>query len=189
MPDHAMTAANLLERIGRLARMEEQGGDLNPVQWAVLRYLSRANKVSRTPMAMTRYLATTRGTMSQTIIALERKGYVARFASEVDKRSVTVELTDDGRKALESDPILNLSGDLKAALGAQTARFSELLLSVLTQLVAVQGGQMFGLCRACRHFEQGGGTTVRRPHRCALLDVGLSETNGDQICVEQEPAG
>lgn len=88
---------------------------------------------------------------------------------------------------LGNDPIINLAGDLQSALGVQTERFSELLLSALAQLVKVQGGQIFGLCRACHHFDEGGGKTARRPHRCALLEAGLSETNGDQICVEQEP--
>ncbi len=188
MSDQALAAANLLERIGRLARMEEQTGDLYPAQWAVLRYLLRANRFSRTPMAMTKYLATTRGTMSQSIIALERKGYVERLASEVDKRSVNVELTVAGRNKLRDDPIINLAGDLKKALGVQTAHLSELLLSVMAQLVKAQGGQMFGLCKSCRYFDKGGGDTARWPHRCALLDVGLSEPDGDRICVEQEPA-
>ena len=109
----AMASANLLERIGRLSRTEEQIGDLYPAQWAVLRYLAKANRFSRIPMAMTRYLATTRGTMSQSIKALERKGYVERQPSETDKRSVLVELTSAGRKQLAHDPML---GRMKLSL-------------------------------------------------------------------------
>ena len=126
--------------------------------------------------------------MSQTINALERKGYVAREASETDKRSVNVELTGAGREILRSDPVVNLAGDLKTALGNQTARFSELLLTVLEQLVKAQGGRMFGLCKDCRHFNDGGGGNARMPHRCGLLDVALSEPDRNQVCVEQEPA-
>ena len=188
MTNKALVAANLLERIARLAKTEEQTGGLYPAQWAVLRYLSRANKFSRTPMALTKYLATTRGTMSQTIIALERKGYVERCASETDKRSVNVELTNAGRNTLRNDPIINLATELNTALGAHTERFSDHLLAVMAQLVKVQGGQMFGMCGACRHFESGGGTTARRPHRCSLLDVALSEPDSELICVEQESA-
>ena len=188
MINKALVAANLLERIGRLAKTEEQTGGLYPAQWAVLRYLSRANRFSRTPMALTKYLATTRGTMSQTIIALERKGYVERRASETDKRSVNVELTSSGRDTLRDDPIINLAAELKLALGAQTERFSDQLLAVMAQLVKVQGGQMFGLCKTCRHFQAGGGATARNPHRCSLLNVALSEPDSEQICVEQEPA-
>ena len=83
MSDDALAVANLLERISRLTRTEEQIGDLYPAQWAALRYLTRANRFSRTPMALTRYLGTTRGTMSQTIIALERKGYLERLQASV----------------------------------------------------------------------------------------------------------
>ena len=40
------------------------------------------------------YLGTTRGTMSQTLKALENKGYVAGEPSETDKRSLSYALTD-----------------------------------------------------------------------------------------------
>ncbi|MGI9505229.1 MAG: MarR family transcriptional regulator, partial [Geminicoccaceae bacterium] len=90
MVDDAIDAANLLERIGRLIRTEEQVGDLYPAQWSALRYLKRANRFSRTPMALAEYLGTTRGTISQTLIALERKGLITRQPSARDKRSVNI---------------------------------------------------------------------------------------------------
>ena len=171
MSEDALLAANLLERIGRLARTEEQVGDLYPAQWAVLRYLSRANRFSRTPMALTKYLATTRGTMSQTIIALERKGYVDRIPSKADKRSVNVELTDAGRAKLASDPIEKLAEELSSALGGQVARLAEMLATLLREIIHSNGGQHFGQCKSCRHFLPDGGATGRSPHRCGLLDV------------------
>ena len=186
MSDDALLAANLLERIGRLARTEEQVGDLYPAQWAVLRYLARANRFSRTPMALTKYLATTRGTMSQSIIALERKGYVERIPSETDKRSVNVELTDAGRAKLASDPVQKLADELSAALGRQVAELADMLAALLREIIRSNGGQLFGQCKTCRHFVVDGGSTRREPHHCGLLDVGLSAQDSEMICVEQQ---
>ncbi len=186
--DDAVLAACLLERIGRLSRTEEQIGDLYPAQWAVLRYLSRANRFSRTPMTMTKYLATTRGTMSQTIIALERKGYVARRPSETDKRSVHVDLEKSGRRKLMDDPLLRLAEELRAALGRDTGQLTDFLDRILMEIIKSNGGQMFGQCKSCRYFQKDGGMTTRELHRCGLLDVGLSKSDSELICVEHVAA-
>ena len=67
-----------LERLTRLMRAGEHEGGLNPAQWEALRYLARANRFSRTPAALADFLGTTRGTVSQTVIALERTGHLTR---------------------------------------------------------------------------------------------------------------
>ena len=72
----ALRAASLIDRLGRLMRSGEHAGDLNPAQWEALRYLARANRFSRTPAALAQYLGSTRGTVSQTLIALEDHGRI-----------------------------------------------------------------------------------------------------------------
>ena len=66
-----------LERLARIMRAREHEGGLNPAQWEALRYLSRANRFSDSPGALTRYLGATKGTISQTLMALERKHFCA----------------------------------------------------------------------------------------------------------------
>lgn len=73
MKPDALKAADLIERIARLMQAEEQKGPLNPAQWEALRYLAKANRFSRTPAALAEYLGSTRGTVSQTLIALEKR--------------------------------------------------------------------------------------------------------------------
>ena len=58
--------AALIERLGRLTTTEAHAEGLLPVQWEVLRYLDRANRYSRTAVALTAYLGITKGTVSQT---------------------------------------------------------------------------------------------------------------------------
>ncbi|MFT5507797.1 MAG: DNA-binding MarR family transcriptional regulator [Hyphomicrobiaceae bacterium] len=183
--DDAIAAAALLERISQLTRTEEQNGDLYPAQWTVLRFLARANRFSRNPMAITHYMGSTRGTVSQTVIALERKGYVARTPSMRDKRSVDVEVTESGVEKLAADPILKLAEEVRSALGEQPKQARTMLEKILANLVAANGGRPFGQCRTCRHFKPQSGTTKGQPHHCGLLEEDLSETDSDAICVEQ----
>jgi DNA-binding MarR family transcriptional regulator len=77
----ALEAAYLIDRLDRLTRSGGSIAELNPAQWEALRYLSRANRFSRTPAALAGYVGSTRGTISQTLIALEQKGLASRQSS------------------------------------------------------------------------------------------------------------
>ena len=94
----ALEAARLVDRLERLARLDATPDPLNAAQWEALRYLARANRYSRTPAAVADYLASTRGTVSRTLAALEDKGYLQREDNPRDGRSVDFALTARGRK-------------------------------------------------------------------------------------------
>src|SRR5262249_27323463 len=70
----ARETAELLLLVGRLVQTEGYDGELSPAQWMALRYFARANTFSRTPSAFAEFQATTRGTASQAIKALEAGG-------------------------------------------------------------------------------------------------------------------
>ncbi|MGI9476010.1 MAG: MarR family winged helix-turn-helix transcriptional regulator [Hyphomicrobiaceae bacterium] len=183
MSEDAVISAHLLERIGRLIRTEEQVSGLYPAQWSALRYLARANRFSRTPMALAHYLGSTRGTVSQTLIALERKGFIKRTQSLRDKRSVDIDLTASGRELLKSDPILDLANDIEWASNAHSSDARDVLERILTQLISSNDGRPFGQCKTCRHFRAQG---EKEPHFCGLLEVDLSHSDSEKICLEQE---
>src|SRR5216683_599020 len=100
----ARETAELLLLVGRLVQAEGYDGELSPAQWMALRFFARANSFSRTPSAFAEFQATTRGTASQAIKALEAGGYLVRQRSEADGRSVTLRLTDKGNEAVACDP-------------------------------------------------------------------------------------
>ena len=179
----AVDAAHLIDRLERLARSGAPVKGLNPAQWQALRYLARANRFSRTPAALADYLGSTRGTVSQTLIALEEKGFVARAASGRDRRSVELALTAKGAAALAEDPLLTLADDIAAATGGRAEALAEALRAVLRAAVARNGGRAFGVCRTCRHFKAG---HLGAPHLCTLLDEPLGEEDIRAICLEQE---
>lgn len=180
----ATEAAQLIDRLDRLTRSGEVGRGLNPAQWEALRYLARANRFSRTPMALSHYLGTTRGTVSQSLISLEEKGHIARTQSIRDKRSVELSLTTQGRAALADDPLTQLAADIAAIRSADLASLVTLLRDTLVRTIARNGGKPFGVCRTCRHFEARPGSKGGYA-RCMLLDEPLSEEDSLAICAEQ----
>src|SRR5262249_9607925 len=88
--------ADLLPLVGGLVEAEDYDGDLSPAQWMALRYLARANTFSRTPSAFAEFQATTRGTASQAIKALET-GVLGPTAIE-GGRAKRQSATDEQRK-------------------------------------------------------------------------------------------
>jgi DNA-binding MarR family transcriptional regulator len=179
---------DLLERIGRLLRGARHRTDpLNPAQWEALRFLGQANRYSRTPTALTRYLGSTKGTVSQTLIALERKGLVRRSDDPRDRRGVRLGLTSRGRANLQRDPLLDLLAGIDSGL---LSRLEADLGDLLIHLQRGNRHRPFGLCGTCRFFErevgEGAGGT---PHRCGLTREPLTTLEADQICAEHEAPG
>ena len=178
-----------LERLARLMRAGEHEGGLNPAQWEALRYLSRANRFSNSPGALTRYLSATKGTISQTVIALERKGFVAKSIREGEKRSVALLLTPKGVEALSRDPWSKLSAAAEDLGGKTRRRLAKGLRELLARQLKRGNHLSFGHCHTCRYFrEKGRDGDPRGPHFCMLLDEPLSASDSQLICVEHEAA-
>ncbi len=184
----SLKAAHLIERLERLARGNELKDRLNPAQWQALRYLASANRFSRTPAALAEFMASTRGTVSRTLTALEANGYISRRTNQDDRRGVVFSLTAKAEKALTRDPLLDLAGDVDRALGKAAVQLAQALGSVLSQAVERNHRRPFDLCARCRHFRRNVRPGADQPHHCALLDEPLSDHDSQSICVEQEPA-
>lgn len=184
----SLEAAYLLDRLERLARSGVSVGGLNPAQWEALRYLARANRFSRTPAALADYLGSTRGTVSQTLIALEQKGLATRSASRRDGRSVVLALTRRGEALLRQDPIQDLARDIAVGTGGNPSDLLTALRAVLLATITRNEGRAFGVCNTCRHFLRNARSGTAAPHQCGLLDEPLSDADSEAICQEQEAA-
>ncbi len=180
--------ADLIERLGRLADALQRSGGLVPAQWEALRYLGRANRYSRHPGALAAFLGTTKGTVSQTIIALERKGLVVRTDDPRDRRAVHIDLTDAGRGALSQDPLGGLAEVAAGLQEAAAARLAADLTALLARLQRRRGRPGFGVCGTCRFFRRNGAEDeAAGPHRCGLTQEPLGDTDARHICVEHTP--
>lgn len=152
-PAPALEIATRLERLSRLLRQASHAGGLVPAQWEVLRYLGRANRLSRSPGSVARYLGTTKGTISQSLLTLEKKGLLVRSANAADERHVLLNLTDAGRTKLQSDPLLSLAGGLDTLGGKTRRRFARGLEELLAQEISRRGAARFGTCAGCLHAQ------------------------------------
>jgi DNA-binding MarR family transcriptional regulator len=187
MSDEAVptqSLAALLAHLGRTGEGAAASADLSPAQAAALRYLGRANRLSRTVSALAAYQGTTRGTVSQTVKALERAGYLQRVRSDRDGRSARLDLTAAGRARLNrlgDDP---LADALERLPSADRAALGQAVLRLAGQL-ADRGAGGFGTCPTCRHLESGCGAG---PDYCRWAGQPLDASDRAALCVSYSPA-
>src|SRR5438034_9178680 len=145
----ARETAELLLQVGRFVQAEGYDGEFSPAQWMALRYFGRANPFSRNPSAFAEFQATTRGTASQAIKALEAGGYLVRQRSKTDGRSVSLRLTDKGKAALARDPFEVLVRAVDSLDARGRTAMHHALHQVLTTLAASGAHRRFGVCQDC----------------------------------------
>lgn len=105
--------ARLIEQVGKAAYNLGYTPGLNPAQWAALRYFDEATVERRTVTGFAQFQGTTKGTASQTVAALVRKGLLQRVADKQDRRVHRLVLTTEGQTVLKSDPLQELSQALE----------------------------------------------------------------------------
>lgn len=142
----------LIDRIARLNAAESWAAGLNPGQAAALAYLAAANRFSRAPSHVAEYLGSTRGTVSQTLKALARKGLAREVPSAEDRRRIRYDITENGaalaRATRAADRAL-------ATLPAPERRALDTRLSALLRhMLDERQGRAFGLCHSCVHHEK-----------------------------------
>ncbi|MDH4583361.1 winged helix-turn-helix transcriptional regulator [Pseudomonas sp. BN415] len=180
------TLFDLFERLTSLMRIWHREhpllADLQPVQLSALEYLARCNHYSDTPLAVTEYLGLTKGTVSQSLKALEARGLIEKRQDLQDKRSVHLDLTPAARELLATvTPPAFLTQALDE-MGPNAAALEELLgelLRTVQRQVDVPG---FGLCKTCRFHQQRDGEPF-----CGLTLEPLARPSIELICREHQP--
>ena len=187
----ARETAELLLLVGRLVQAEGYDGELSPAQWMALRFFARANSFSRTPSAFAEFQATTRGTASQAIKALEAGGYLVRQRSQADGRSVTLRLTDKGHEVVARDPFEVLVRAVDSLNAQEQTAMRDALHHVLTTIAASRAHHHFGVCQDCAYL---GGETYCEPTSasqsalgCLLFGVPIEPEDAGLLCVHFQP--
>lgn len=179
----------LLERLSRLVRAQEHASDLNPAQWEALRFLSRCNRFSNSPAALTRYLSATKGTISQTLIALERKGLVTKSPRPGQARSIVLALTADGEHKLQDDPWRQVFAAIESNGAKTRKRLASGAHKLVSQIIKSRGLPTFGSCETCRYFREGGAPDdVKGKHWCLQFEQPVSKTDATKICASHDLA-
>jgi DNA-binding MarR family transcriptional regulator len=186
----ARETAELLVQVGRLVQAEGYNGELSPAQWMALRFFARANRFSRNPSAFAEFQATTRGTATQTIKALEAGGYLIRRPSKSDGRSVSLQVTNKGKKALIRDPFEVLVRAVDSLDARERTAMRRALHQVLSTLAVSGAHREIGVCRDCAHF---GREMLCNPPsmgpsaaECLLLGVPIQPEDAGLLCAHFE---
>jgi DNA-binding MarR family transcriptional regulator len=179
----------VIERLSNLLRNEVRraGGEagLQPVQIEALHYLAICNRYSDTPMGVTEYLGQTKGTVSQTLKVLERKGYLNKLADREDKRVSHLKVSAAGRRLLNKViPTSNFSDAIQSLDKMTQKQTGEMLQTLLRGIQQANGSKTFGVCKTCRYNEIGG----KGNYYCGLVKAPLSSSDITLICREHEDA-
>ncbi len=171
-----------LDQIGRIARELQYSHNLNPAQWEALRYVARANKFSRTPGALADFLGATKGTVSQTLIALESKGLLIRKRCEQDGRMTRLLLTEAGNNLIGKDP-LNVVSDYTSSLPpAEKFQLLETLQNLLSTMRKNSRAEVFGYCAKCQSFNPCKSDDTPINDMCDFQKEPLRDQDLEQIC-------
>ncbi len=177
---------DLLERLNNLLRMETRTlglkFGLQPIQIEALTYLTRCNRYSDTPQAVTEYLGLTKGTVSQSLKVLEQKGFLRKQQDKEDKRITHLTVTAKGKKLVEQAfPDKTLEAAVAKTSSAQDRKLEDTLRSLLREMQHLRDRKTFAACHTCRfheHYEKG--------YICGLTKEALSKQDIQLICREHE---
>jgi len=181
-----------LKRIAAAMRSDDwaaaQALGVNPTQLQILTYLDgRTGGMRVTEIAA--HLGVSQPTATDSITALERKGYVARTAG-TDRRSTTIGITADGRDALrEAGRSENVTRTALAALPAEEQQ--ELLMSLVKVIGTLQDAGAIPIqrmCASCKYFEPHRHAGGAAPHHCHFVDAPLRRQDFRVDCREHEIA-
>jgi len=173
----------LVERLGNLMRSElrKAGTDetLQPVHLQALIYLTKANRYSNTPQALADYLGLTKGTVSQTLLVLDRRGLIERYQDDVDKRVVRLRISAAGEQLLhENQPTLAWQN---ATRNISPNRIRNAVSALRESLMTMQEdneGSAFGICHNCSWCQK----LSQRIYRCGQMGDRLSGPETRKIC-------
>ena len=183
-----MKIQQLLERVAGLLRTEARNllseHGLQPVQFEALNYLSNCNRYSDTLMGVTEYLGQTKGTVSQTLKVLEKKGLIKKVPDQTDKRVAHMSLTTAGRKLVKDIRSSTLIKSASEHVDTKDAALLEKSLQVLlNSMQQANDFKTFGQCATCKHnIKQSSTETI-----CGLTKETLSRKEVELICREHEP--
>ena len=183
---NAFDGQDLLERLNNLIRMEVRTFGLKyglqPIQIEALTYLTRCNRYSDTPQAVTEYLGLTKGTVSQSLKVLEQKGLLRKQQDTEDKRITHLTVTAKGKKLIEQAfPAKSLKTALAKTKFLEGPKLEETLRTLLHEMQQQHGRKTFAACHTCRFNER-----HKQGYVCGLTKEPLSEREVELICREHE---
>ena len=126
----------LSRHLRRLMRQSVAETGLQMVQFEILDYLAHAPEMAATPARVTEWLGQTKGTVSQTISLLTRRGYLRKVSDSRDGRLTRLYLTDRGHEVVYdvNARIDRVLSRIENTSGAYQKIFNSILRDILSQM-------------------------------------------------------
>lgn len=181
-----------LSRVGTAMRSEgwqhAQAMGLNPTQFAILERLSGRND-GLSVKQIASEIGVTQPTATDSVMALEAKGYVTKLVDPNDGRAWRVVLTNAGAAALSRPGSFSGVEAIVATLPASAQE--QLLLSLIDIIRGLQDTNRIPvqrMCLSCRHFRPFAHQSGPAPHHCNFVDAAFGQTELRIECHEHEAA-
>jgi DNA-binding MarR family transcriptional regulator len=160
---------------------------LNPAQDAILRLLL-ARPTGLRVHDLAGHLGVRQPTVTDSVIALERKGLVRRQADPADARATIVKVTPDA-VAQPAAAVPSLAAAALADLSeAEQVSLMKTLIKLIRSLQLRHAIPPQRLCITCKYFRPNVHPEVAEPHHCAFVDAPFGDGALRLDCAEHEQA-
>lgn len=160
---------------------------LNPTQLAILELLEGRND-GLGVKDIAANLGVSQPTATDSISALERKGFVAKSSTGGDKRGVNVAVTPEGLSALEA--YSSAASIAEQTVDALAKHEQEDLLITLVKMIRhlqeTDAIPIQRMCASCRYFAPFAHSDAAQPHHCNFVDAAFGQRDIRIDCREHE---
>ncbi|MGH6851926.1 MAG: MarR family winged helix-turn-helix transcriptional regulator [Methylocella sp.] len=181
-----------LERLASVMRADVRRSaaprGLNPAQDAILRLLL-ARPAGVRVSALARHLGVRQPSVTDSVIALERKGLVCRQADPADARATIVKVTPEARMQPAAAVPSLAAASLADLSEAEQASLLITLIKLIRSLQLRQAIPPQRLCVTCKYFRPNVHPEPEAPHHCAFVDAPFGDRALRLDCAEHEQAG
>jgi DNA-binding MarR family transcriptional regulator len=124
-------AALLMEKIVRDTYSMKGSGEIQPLQWSILRYLQTAQTQGCTVSKISGFLGMTHAPVVRAVNTLARRGLVGQTANPEDARSKLLSLTPKGIDKMKDDPILRVVRYLESQPPLEQEQFKKFVRTLV----------------------------------------------------------
>ena len=183
-----------LARLATIQRIDDwnraKASGLNPTQLAILALLEGRGERGLGVKEIAAHLGVSQPTATDSINALERKGYLEKRPGENDRRAVHIALTPAGNATLHA---ADIEGNLtESAVGCLDAGEQEYLLFMLVKMIRhlqeADAIPVQRMCVTCRHFAPFKHAGATQPHHCNFVDAAFGQQDLRIDCRDHEQA-